>query len=97
MHTQSNRHPVDRLSDVRAQIKALKSQEDDLKAEVSKQMGDKDSLGGDQYIARQKLSERAGAVDTKAMKAAGIDIDAYRKPPVTVMTILVEEREQEAA
>lgn len=31
------------------------------------------------------------------MMAAGIDVDAYRKPPVTVMTITVEEREQEAA
>jgi hypothetical protein len=97
MHTQSNRHPVDRLADVRAQMKALKALEDDLKAEVSKEMGGRDSLGGDQYIARQKLSERAGAVDAKAMKAAGIDVDAYRKPPVTVMTITVEERVEEAA
>lgn len=93
----TNRHPVDRLADVRAQMKTLKAEEDDLKATVSKMMGDRDSLGGDQYIARQKLSERAGAVDTAKMKKAGIDVEAFRKAPVTVMTITVEERVAEVA
>lgn len=96
-HNHSNRHIVDQLADVRAQMKALKSREDALKAQVSKEMGDADSLGGDQFIARQTLSERAGAVDTSKMKKAGIDVDAYRKASVTVMTIRVEERVAEAA
>lgn len=93
----SNRHIVDQLADVRAQKKELEAREDELKVAISAAMGSADSLGGDQFIALQKVSERKGAIDTKAMERAGIDPDAYRKPAVTVYQIVVEPRVMEAA
>lgn len=92
-----NRHIVDQLADVRAQIKELSAVESELKAKVSSQMGDADSLGGDEHIASQSLSTRRGAIDDKRMKADGIDVDAYRKPDTTVLTIRIERRVSEAA
>lgn len=92
-----NRHSVDQLADVRAKIKALKDDEKALVTEISKAMGADDSLGGDQYIARQAIINRKGSLDTKAMEAAGIDVERYRKPSTVVYQIRVEEREREAA
>lgn len=92
-----NRHPVDQLADVRAEIKKLQDREADLKAMISTEMGSRDSLGGDQYIASQVLQERKGAIDEKAMAAAGIDVDQYRKPKSTFIMIKVEPRAMEAA
>lgn len=92
-----NRHPVDQLADVRAEMKALKEREDELRALVSKAMGNADSLGGDQFIALQKVSERKGAIDAAALKKAGIDPDAFRKPDTTVYSIVIEPRVMEAA
>lgn len=93
----SNRHIVDQLADVRAQKKVLEAREDELKAEISKQMGGADSLGGDQFIALQKVSTRKGAIDQKAMEVAGIDVAKYRKADVPVYQIVVEPRVMEAA
>lgn len=93
----SNRHVVDQLADVRAQIKALETREADLKTQVSKQMGSADSLGGDEFIALQVLSTRKGGIDDKKLAAAGINIDDYRKPDVTVLSIRIERRDLEAA
>lgn len=92
-----NRHIVDQLADVRAQIKELSAIEANLKAEVSRQMGEADSLGGMEFIACQSLSTRRGAIDDKRMKADGIDVDAYRKPDTTVLAIRIEPRAAEAA
>lgn len=93
-----NRHPVDQLADVRAKIKDLQAREGELKDEIGRLMGDKDSLGGDEWIARQTLQERKGGIDEKALKAAGLDADAFRKPPVTSIVLRVERRaELEAA
>lgn len=94
--TPVNRHPVDQLADLRETMKGLKDFEDDLKAQVSALMGSADSLGGDQYIARQTVSQRAGGIDAEAMKRAGIDVEKFRKPNVTVYSIRCERREQEA-
>lgn len=91
-----NRHPVDRLAEVRETIRLLKLTEVDLVNEVSAAMGDDDSLGGDEYIARQKVSMRKGSIDQKRMEAAGIDVESYRKPETTVFSIRVEKREMEA-
>lgn len=88
-----NRHPVDMLAEVRAKIKELEAREKAVAAEVSKLMGNKDSLGGDEFIARQILSSRKGAVDTAKLEKAGIAIDAYRKPDTAVVQIRVEKRE----
>lgn len=93
----TNRHPVDQLAQVRATIKQLQDRESELKAEVSQMMGNRDSLGGDEFIARQTVTERKGAIDEKAMAAAGIKPDAYRKPPVTVYSIRCEPRVMEEA
>jgi hypothetical protein len=93
----SNRHPVDRLALVRAKIKELEAQEADLKAMVSNEMGSRDSLGGDEYVARQVLSERKGGIDEALLKKQGLDPDAFRKPKVTVLSIKVEPRVLEDA
>lgn len=92
-----NRHPVDQLADVRAQIKALQDTETDLKALISTEMGSRDSLGGDEFIASQKLQERKGGLDEAAMKADGVDPEKYRKPKSTFIVISVEPRAAEAA
>lgn len=87
-----NRHIVDQLADVRAQIKELKGIEDDLKAQISSAMGKSDSLGGDEHLAYQTLSTRKGAIDAKALEKAGVDVEKYRKPDTVVQTIRVERR-----
>ncbi len=94
-----NRHVVDRLADVRAEIKALTQEEAELKARVSQLMGSADSLGGDQYIASQSLQERRGGLDeSKLAGALGLpNLDAYRKPSTTFVVIKVEPRAMEAA
>ena len=92
-----NRHPVDQLADIRATIKTLKAREDELKDQVSALMGDADSLGGDEFIALQKITTRKGSIDAKTLEAAGIDVDHYRKPATTVYAITVEPRVSEAA
>ena len=93
-----NRHPVDQLADVRETIKTLQAREAELKDEIGKLMGKADSLGGDEWIARQSLQERKGSIDEARLKAAGIDADAFRKPPVTSIVLRVERRaELEAA
>lgn len=92
--TPVNRHPVDQLADIRATIKVLEEREAELKTEVSDLMGSADVLGGDENIARQTVTERAGAIDTKAMAKDGIDIEKYRKPKVTVFSIRTEKRIQ---
>jgi len=51
-----NRHIVDQLAEVRAQIKALEAREAELKTQISTAMGSANSLGGDEFIALQKLS-----------------------------------------
>lgn len=93
----SNRHPVDQLALVRETIKNLKEREEELRAIVSAEMGSGDTLGGDEFIARQTVSERKGGVDEKAVKAAGIDLDRFRKPAVPVFSIRVERRVMEDA
>lgn len=92
-----NRHPVDRLADVRVEIKKLEAEETDLKAKISVEMGTRDSLGGDQFIASQVLQERKGGLDEKAMAAAGVDVEKYRKPKSTFIVLKVEPRVMEAA
>lgn len=88
-----NRHIVDQLADVRAEIKVLETRETDLKAKISAAMGGSNSLGGDEFIALQKLSTRKGGIDDKAMKAAGIDVDKYRKPDIPALLAALEASE----
>lgn len=102
LSTTRNRHPVDELGDVRESLKSLEAREKELKEEVGRLMGTKDSLGGDNFIARQSISERKGALDEKVIAAKlGVEnLDAFRKPPVAVVTIRVTPRitdESEAA
>ena len=94
-----NRHIVDRLADVRAQIKELEVVEGELKARISTEMGSRDSLGGDEFIAIQTLTKRKGSLDEKRICAAlKVDnLDAYRKPEVTVHSLKVERRVAEVA
>jgi uncharacterized protein (UPF0335 family) len=94
----SNRHPVDQLAIVRQDIKELQARESELKDQIGKLMGTADSLGGDEWIARQSIQERKGGIDEAKLKAAGIDADAFRKPATTAIVLRVERRaELEAA
>jgi hypothetical protein len=94
----TNRHPVDELAEVRAKIKFLGERESELKAIISKLMGpNNNSLGGDEWIAIQSMSERKGGIDEKKLIAAGIDVEKFRKPGSTPMIMRVERREVEAA
>lgn len=85
--TANNRHPVDQLAEVRAQIKVLTELEASLKDAVSTLMGAGDFVEGDEYVAMQSISERKGSIDDKAMKLAGINADDFRKAPVTVYSL----------
>ena len=93
----TNRHPVDQLGQIRLTIKTLQDREAGLKEEVGQMMGKADSLGGDEYIAFQKLQSRKGSLDEKAMLAAGIDIERYRKSGSTYIVLTTVTREQEDA
>ena len=92
-----NRHPVDQLADVRAEIKALQDREADLKAQISAEMGSRDSLGGDEFIAFQALQTRKGGIDEASLKAAGINPEKHRKPSSTAHVLRVERRAAEVA
>lgn len=93
----TNRHPVDQLATVRATIKALEARESELKEQISAMMGAADSLGGDEFIARQKLQTRKGALDEKKLEAKLGDLAAYRKKDSTYIVLNVEARVMEAA
>jgi hypothetical protein len=90
--TQPNRHPVDRLGDVRALLKELQEEEIALKATIAGMMGEADSLGGDEYIASQRLQQRKGELDEARLHAEGIDLDNYRRPGTTRVVLTVEPR-----
>ena len=92
-----NRHPVDALADVRAQIKALTELEASLKTQVSALMGQTDCVEGDQYVATLAVSERKGGICEKALKLAGIDPDRFRKDAVTVFSLKLGLRVAQAA
>jgi len=83
----TNSHAVDQLVAIRAQMSALKESEDLLKVQISREMGDDKELVGDFWIAIQNLTTRKGGLDEKALIAAGIDVDAFRKPETTVHSI----------
>lgn len=93
----SNRHPVDQLGQIRETIKTLQEREKALREEISAAMGGADSLGGDEWIARQSMSERKGAVDVNELLHF-LDVDeekfdaTFRKPNTTVFTIRTERR-----
>ena len=92
-----NRHIVDQLADIREAIKELTEKEKVLKNQISGMMGEDNSLGGDEYIARQIVSLRLGSIDVEALECAGIEVDKYRKPSSATYTIRLERRVQEVA
>jgi len=91
----SNRHIVDRLAELRDKIAYLKGIESSLKDAIAEMMGEGSSLGGDEYIAIKVVSERAGSIDVKLMSQEGIDVEKYRKPKSTSVSIRLEERRVE--
>lgn len=90
--TLSNRHAVDRLALVRAEIKALQAKEDVLKALVEGMMGDDAAIGGDEFIARRITSTRKGGLDEDALRRSGVDVERYRKPPTETVSLRVVQR-----
>lgn len=92
-----NRHIVDQLADIREAIKDLQEQEKVIKDQISGQMGEADSLGGDEYIAKQIVVLRSGSIDAEALKSAGIEVDKYRKKDIASYSIRLERRMQEVA
>ena len=85
-----NVHPVDELAEIRARMKALVERESELKSTISTLMGLDDALFGADHVAFQKMSSRKGAIDADALAKAGVDVDAFRKPDVAVISITVE-------
>jgi len=88
----TNRHPVDQLANIRATIKAMQDRETELKEEIGQLMGAADSLGGDEFIAKQTLASRKGGLDEKKLAAKLGDLAPYRKPDTTYITLKVEPR-----
>ena len=83
----TNTHAADQLASIRAQIKALQEAESALKTQISREIGDGSSLVGDEWIAEQSLTTRKGGLDEKKLVAAGVDVDAFRKPDSAVLTL----------
>lgn len=90
-----NRHPVDQLANIRATIKTLQEREAELKLEIGQLMGGHDSLGGAEFIARQKLQTRKGGLDEKKLADKLGNLDAFRKPDSTYIVLSVEPRAME--
>lgn len=90
--TGTNRHPVDQLANIRATIKTLQERETQLKEDIGSMMGSADSLGGAEFIARQKLQTRKGGLDEKKLEAKFGDLGAFRKPDTTFIVLSVEPR-----
>lgn len=89
-----NRHQVDRLADVREQIRLLQAEEKALREAIIQEMGDREALGGDQHIVRRSAVEQKGALDTDLLKEAVGTLDSYRKPATTTVRLTIEGREQ---
>lgn len=62
--TKSNRHPADRLAEVREEIKALKEIEDQLQAEIITSK----SFKGAEYLAQLTTTNRS-TLDRKKLEA----------------------------
>lgn len=69
-----NRHPVDRLAEVRAEIKSLQAEEDQLKGHIHALLpdtpmpGETQTVTGDEHIASVAFVERE-TLDRKAVEA----------------------------
>jgi hypothetical protein len=87
-----NRHPVDLLAHTRALIKNLQEREADLKGEVIALMGDRDSLGGDEFLAHLSQKDRKGGLDEKKLADRLGDLSAYRKPGTSYPELRLEPR-----
>ena len=94
-----NRHLVDRYGDLKEHNKKSKKLEEKLKAEIMKAADDAgtDSVGGDEYIARQEVRQRTGGLDAEALeKRFGKEaVDACRKPPTNPIVVTVTRREED--
>ncbi|MEL6280678.1 MAG: hypothetical protein AAFR28_17610 [Pseudomonadota bacterium] len=88
----TNRHPVDRLAEVRAEIARLKDQETALRdAVLEMPSGD---LVGDEFIATVKNASQS-RLDTKAVEAKFGSLDAFRKKVQITTVRLVKRAEPE--
>jgi hypothetical protein len=93
-----NRHIVDRLGALRRLIREAEALENKLKTEVGYLMGSRDSLGGDEFIARQMIGERKGGWDDKKLEdELGLRAEKFRKPPVKIVTIRTDLRDEARA
>ena len=80
-----NRHPVDRLFDVREQIKALENEERALRADIM----DAGNYNGDEYVAMVKNSTRK-LLDRPALESRfGRDAiaECCKESPVTTLSL----------
>ncbi|MCE7028439.1 hypothetical protein [Jiella avicenniae] len=64
---QTNRHPVDELVDVKAKIAELQEREKALKAKIIDMAGERDAVGGDEFIATIALQSRK-TLDRKGLE-----------------------------
>lgn len=83
-------HPVDRLKEVRDQIKTLQKEEESLVKAISLIMGNADICYGELLMAKQIVQNRKGSIDPLAIKLKGFDPDSFRKPGITVYSLKIE-------
>ncbi|WP_018184692.1 hypothetical protein [Kaistia granuli] len=80
----ANRHPVDRLADLRVAIKALKAEEDEIRKSLLAEGAD---LSGSEHYARITLTEQS-KLDRKVLEERyGAKEVAECSKPVQVVTI----------
>ena len=84
----SNRHPVDRLGEVRDQIRQLEDEEKELRATVLANPGD---LAGAEYRANVRRHTQTKFDYTAARKALGRTLDPFTRE-ITVTALRVSQR-----
>ena len=88
MNVFSNRHPVDRLGEVRDQIRVLEEEEKELRATV---LASPDDLAGAEYRANVRRHTQTKFDYTEARKALGRTLDPFTRK-ITVIALRVAPR-----
>lgn len=80
----TNRHPVDRLADLRATMKTLKAEEEDIRKTL---LADGADLSGQEHYARITLTEQS-KLDRKALEERfGKKAVAECSKPVQILAV----------
>lgn len=83
---------LERLRTLRAEAKDLEAEAEDIEDSIKLELGDAEALVDEagRPLVTWKTATRKGSIDKKAMTAAGLDVDEYRKPSSTYRTFTVK-------